>query len=290
MSFLPTQFQVLSDLHLETPLSAPQYTTYNIDAEASNILLLGDLGIVKHEDFFIFLRRTLDRNRGSRIFFILGNHEAYQTTLAQATHTLRKFEQKCSKDFGSRFRFLSRDRYDVNGTITILGCTLWTNVLPEQASQVHARLTDFHPERGIRDWTLESLAGEHAKDLGWLNAVVRDIQANEPHRQVVVATHHCPTTDSRAMSPKNAGSTVSSGFVNELEGEVCWTSRVVKMWAFGHTHYSCCFLDDETEKLLVSNQKGYVGVGGGGKSSSENIGESIVEVSDGKWQIVNKGS
>lgn len=289
MSFLPTQFHVLSDLHLETPLSAAQYTTYNLGTKASNILLLGDVGLVKHEDLFIFLRRVLDRNRGSRIFFVLGNHEAYQTTLAQATHTLREFEQECSRDFGSRFKFLSRDRYDVNDTITILGCTLWTNVLPEQASQVHSRLADFHPERGIRDWTLEILADEHAKDLAWLNAAVCDIQANEPHRQVLVATHHCPTTDSRAMSPKHAGSTVSSGFVNKLEAEVCWTSRAVKMWAFGHTHYSCCFVDDETGKLVVSNQKGYVVVGGTGKNSSKNTGESIVEVREGKWQIVNKG-
>ena len=31
----------------------------------------------------------------------------------------------------------------------------------------------------------------------------------------------------------------------------------MKLWAFGHTHYSVDFKDEETGKRVIANQKGY---------------------------------
>jgi hypothetical protein len=286
MSFLATQFQILSDLHLETPVAKPQYDSFNFTAHANNVLLLGDIGLVKDESFFVFLRRTLDRNRGTRILYVLGNHEAYQTTLEDAVQKLRAFEEEANSQYDGRFKFLHRNRYDIGDDVTVLGCPLWTAIQPQQAADVYARLTDFNEEQGIREWTAEKLSEEHVKDREWLNAQVAKIQQDEPQRQIVIATHHCPTIDPRATDPAHQGSSVSSGFTSDLSKEACWSSPAVKMWAFGHTHYSCSFRDEATGKLILSNQKGYRGLGKA-KAGSKSFSTTIVEVGMGGWQVAD---
>lgn len=46
--------------------------------------------------------------------------------------------------------FLHRNRYDVDGSTTIFGCTLSSTVAPQQMIDMQTRLTDFHEQRGIR--------------------------------------------------------------------------------------------------------------------------------------------
>ncbi|KAJ4294350.1 hypothetical protein N0V90_008040 [Kalmusia sp. IMI 367209] len=152
MSTLPLQLQIVSDLHLETPLTSPSYTTFELDVQANNLCLLGDIGLVKDEGLFVFLRATLDRSRGTRIFYILGNHEAYQLSYELAVKKLRDFEEEVRSEYGGRFILLDRDRYDLDASNTILGCTLWSAVSLEQADEAQLRLTDFNEDRGIRKW------------------------------------------------------------------------------------------------------------------------------------------
>ena len=258
--------------------------SFQIRATATNILLLGDIGLVKDNGLFTFFRRTLELNRGVRIFYILGNHEPYQITLEEAIQKLRIFEQEARSEFGGRFKFLHRDRYDVTSDITILGCTLWTAVQPHQAVELGTRLTDLNEERGIRDWSLEKAREEHVRDLTWLNTQVQAIQSQEPHRQIIIATHHCPTIDSRASDPKHHGSSISSAFASDLSSAPCWTSLAVKVWMYGHTHYSCKFEDEHTGKLVISNQKGYMSLGGV-VSKAKRWADKVVEVKNGVWRV-----
>ncbi|TRX93670.1 hypothetical protein FHL15_005346 [Xylaria flabelliformis] len=257
MSAFPPQFQVLSDLHLETPILQPLYETFRLCVEGSHVFMLGDIGLVLDDALFGFLRDILTKTRGSRFFYILGNHEPYKTTLADAVERLRAFEKEARYQYGGRFVFLNRDRFDVDANTTILGCTLWSNVLPQQAAEVNARLTDFHETQGIRNWTLESHMREHRKDRDWLNSQVRTLEETEPQRQIIIATHHSPTLDPRAVKPAHQGSSVSSAFATDMSKDLCWTSTAVRLWVFGHTHYNCGFRDEATGKLVVANQRGY---------------------------------
>ncbi|KAI4947693.1 hypothetical protein J4E91_006515 [Alternaria rosae] len=165
MTFFAPQLQIVSDLHLETPMNNPQYSYINLQVTGSALLLLGDIGLVSNDGLFTFLRNLLDQNRGCRIFYVLGNHEAYQTTLGHAVNQMRDFENTAKQDYGGHFRLLFRDRYDLNENVTILGCTLWSNIQPEQAAEVGSRMTDYNEERGIQDWTPERSYMEHARDL-----------------------------------------------------------------------------------------------------------------------------
>jgi hypothetical protein len=286
MSFFTPQFQIVSDLHLETPLTAPQYTSFRLDVQADNLFLLGDIGLVVDTGLFEFLRRVLEENRGCRIFYVLGNHEPYRTTYEHAYILLRDFEEEAKSDLGGRFKFLCRDRYDVNDTITILGCTLWSAIEHDQEMDITARSTDLNSERGIENWTLNRHREEHEQDLAWLNSQVSTIEKDEPHRQVIVATHHSPTLDPRANNPQHEGSSVSSNFVSDLSEEPCWLSQAVKLWTFGHTHYSCDYRDEKTGKLVVANQKGYVGLGAGKKKMGMKV--KVVEMDKEAWRMIKR--
>lgn len=62
---------------------------------------------------------------------------------------------------------------------------------------------------------------------------------------MVIFTHHSPTADDRATNPEHKYSELASGFRTDLSQEKCWTSKVVKLWAFGYTHWSCDYMDGE---------------------------------------------
>jgi predicted phosphodiesterase len=285
MSLSTPQFQIASDLHLETPLTTPHYDSFRMNVQADNVLLLGDIGRVVDDGLFKFLRRTLDENRGCRILYVLGNHEPYQTTYEHAYEKLRSFEQEAKSNFGGRFKFLCRDRYDVDETITILGCTLWSAIQEHQQLNIAARSKDLNSECGIQGWTLERHREEHEKDLSWLHDQVSMMENNEPHRQLVVATHYSPTIDSRASDPRHEGSSVSSNFVTDLSQEQCWRSPNVKLWAFGHTHYNCDYHDDMTVKLVVANQRGYAGLGAQRRGGMQ---VKIVEAREERWEVLER--
>jgi hypothetical protein len=152
-----------------------------------------------------------------------------------------------------KFVFLDQTRYDLGDGLTILGCTLFSRVTPGQSAAVAARLADF---KDIANWTVENHVDGHLSDLEWLNTQVSEISRSEPHREIAIFTHHSPSIDGRAIDPAHKESEVTSGFATDLRSEECWKSPSVVMWAFGHTHFNCDFLD-EVGKRVVTNQKGY---------------------------------
>lgn len=246
-----TSFQILSDLHLET------HSSYNfpIKHTAQNLALLGDIGLFAHDGLFQFLQRQL--NRYWNVIFILGNHEPHGTSWELAKARVRAFEAKMqtlrrSSTIGN-FMFLDQGRWDVNETLTVLGCTLFSNISSSQRVEVEKRLRDF---RETRDWTVEDHVAAHRSDLNWLNDQVKAISEAEPQRKIAVFSHYSPTLDGHAVAPEHRDSPVSSAFATDLSQEQCWTNPAVVFWAFGHTHFNCDFTDMHG-KRVVANQKGY---------------------------------
>ena len=152
-----------------------------------------------------------------------------------------------------KFIYLNRTRYDVSPTLTILGCTLWSALDPSELDILSWSLTDF---KRIEDFDPAAYDALHRADLAWLNAAVQEIATNEPNRDIVVFTHHPPTVEG-ACDPKFAGQLTNSAFATELTGEPCWTAGRVRLWACGHTHWSCDF--ERKGVRVYSNQRGYKG-------------------------------
>lgn len=283
MAFNP-QFQIISDIHLETPLIQPSYQTFKLDLQASYLCLLGDIGLVKDDGLFIFLENLLKRKPNLTIFYVFGNHEYYQISMKMAQKRMQDFVERMKHHYGNRIIILNRRRHDISPKITVLGCTLWSRILDNQLATANTMLTDFNSVTGIKDWDATKHLEEHGRDLEWLNAEVTKIERSEPHRQILVLTHHSPTYDPRANDPGHKDSTVSSGFVTDLSHEPCWLSQSVKCWAFGHTHHSFSYQDQTTNKLVLANQGGYNRVGMNGKPAGK---VKIVEAMDTMWELLS---
>lgn len=247
----PAAFQILSDLHLETQASY----NFHFKQTAPNLALLGDIGHVGDDALFVFLEKQL--HRYWNVFFVLGNHEPISGSWPAAKRRVRGFanrmEQLRTRATIGCFVLLDQTRHDVNDTLTVLGCTLFSRVTREQAAAVGSRFVDFQQ---IQNWTVADHVDAHASDLRWLNAQVSEISRTQPQRQIAIFTHYSPILDPRAVEEKHRDSAVMSGFATDLSAEECWTSPSVVMWAFGHTHFSCEF-SDAFGKKVVTNQRGY---------------------------------
>ncbi|KAK8093048.1 hypothetical protein PG999_014635 [Apiospora kogelbergensis] len=235
------KIQIQSDLHLEVTKS---YDIFEIVPKAPYLALLGDIGCIsKHYNEYAQFLLTQLRNFKA-VLLVLGNHEPYHSSWVEAKASMVRFrdedvaaarQQEGGEQLGA-FVLLDQTRFDIDddeeGGVTILGCTLFS-----------------------KDWEVEEHNQEHARDLAWLNSEVESLSGGR--RRVAVLTHYCPTFDERAQDPQHKDSPIRSGFATELSGEPCWKSESVKLWAFGHTHYNCNFVD-EYGKRIYANQRGYV--------------------------------
>ena len=88
-------FAILSDLHLETPASRPTYSDFTFPATCPNLALLGDIGLANDERLFSFLEEQL--LRFENVFYVLGNHEPYDSTLETTRHALGAFGLQTSR-------------------------------------------------------------------------------------------------------------------------------------------------------------------------------------------------
>ncbi|EEH04600.1 serine/threonine phosphatase [Histoplasma capsulatum G186AR] len=253
-------FQILSDLHLESPNA---YGVFDIPAKATYLALLGDIGNVCDAGFFSFIEAQLCKFQ--HVFLLLGNHEPFNSSWAEVRRQINEFSHKVENraqhdstlGFG-KFVFLDQTRYDVSENLTVLGCTLYSHVPAEQEERVSFGLNDFYY---IKDWTIVDHNNAHAADLAWLNDQVATISTAESERRIVIFTHHSPITqDPRAVDPAHSGSAISSGFASDLSRQECLRNAKVCMWAFGHTHFNFDFLmqsEDGHQKRIVSNQRGH---------------------------------
>ncbi|KAI9772021.1 MAG: hypothetical protein M1840_001309 [Geoglossum simile] len=228
----PVLFQIMSDLHLETH---PSYS-FKLKQSAPYLALLGDIGHVGNDLLFSFLEKQLSRYWV--VLFLLGNHEPSHSSWASVKRRVQDFatrmDRLSAESTIGKFIFLDQTRYDLSDGLTILGCTLFSR-------------------------TVENHVDAHQSDTEWLNTQVSEISRAEPHREIVVFTHHSPSMDERAIDPARKDSEVTSGFATELRSEECWKSPSVVMWAFGHTHFNCDFVDG-VGKRVVTNQKGYYSI------------------------------
>ncbi|KAJ5091334.1 hypothetical protein NUU61_006204 [Penicillium alfredii] len=255
------EFQIVSDLHLENPCA---YDVFDIPAQAPHLALLGDIGVVTDAGFFSFVEAQL--RRFQVVFLLLGNHEPYHSSWDQTREKICQFSESVYQRRSSQegqpaaerlgtFVFLDQTRYDVSPDVTVLGCTLYSQVTTAHQERVSFGLNDFYY---IDSWTVEDHNAAHAADLRWLNDQVSHVATTEPQRKIMILTHHSPITrDTRAVDPRHINSPLLSGFATDLSEQECWRNPRVRLWGFGHTHFNTRFTEEGTGKQIVSNQRGY---------------------------------
>jgi predicted phosphodiesterase len=240
--------QILSDLHLEAPVA---YDVFEITPTAEYLALLGDIGYTKDVGLIDFLRKHLAKFE--IIFFVLGNHEPYHSSYAASKQHLLTLQAETEQQARGKFVLLDQTRYDLSPTVSILGCTLFSNIADAQKDFVNFGLNDFYH---TENWTVEDHVQKHKSELCWLNSEVQKLMEGSD-RKIIIMSHYSPTDDAYTIDPKHKSSNMSSGFMTDLSQEICFSSERVAVWAFGHTHFNCDFEHEIHQTRFITNQRGY---------------------------------
>ncbi|KAG8415362.1 hypothetical protein J3459_011424 [Metarhizium acridum] len=141
--------------------------------------------------------------------------------------------------------------------MTIIGCTLWSSKSRDAYDIVQSKINDF---KKIDDWNLQKHDEIHQVEAAWLREQIITLLAKEggqKPREILVATHHAPCV-AGTSHPDHSSNTGTVAFATDLitqDGAQDGLDHV-KVWAFGHTHYSTDTVRNGIR--LVSNQRGYV--------------------------------
>lgn len=134
--------QILSDLHLEID---QQYPAFDIPVHAKTLVLGGDIGrLVDYDNYRNFLQKQTDQFE--TVFLILGNHEFYNLSFEEGIRKAKELEQEPC--FNGKLVLLHRRRYDIldpdsGSCVTVLGCTLWSEIPEEARDIVRYKISDF---------------------------------------------------------------------------------------------------------------------------------------------------
>lgn len=244
------RFHVASDLHAELGKVDVESWPWALDTD---LLLAGDVGRVSDRSWLTAVARIAAKYR--HVWIVLGNHDVYNA----ARHTPADIDAHAAEQTKQlrNVTLLQRGAAVTPEGVTILGCTLWSDVSGHEAD-VGAMLLDYRAiwvadagskYGGKRRMTPSDSTAWWRRDVEWLREALRD--AKKP---TIVLTHHGPHT--RLNPPAYADSPVTAAFVSDLPFALP-PDRVVAAVS-GHTHGRLCVATDEGVPL-VAHCLGYRG-------------------------------
>lgn len=240
------QFQVVSDLHLE---HCSQYTSFQIPVRAPYLILAGDIGRLADYDLYLDFLATLAK-QFRRVFLVLGETEYFGASHKHGKHIAYRIQQEPVLE--GRVALLQRKRFDIGSDVTLLGCTLNTNIPKEGHGVVSSRVKDF---KQISDWTVANHVLEHQIDVEWLENEVHILRKEKgPNHKIVVITHHAPTIGN-TLTPDHEQYAETVTYGTSLLGKGSYLDEV-QTWIFGHTGLSVDSRSGNTR--LISNQRGVI--------------------------------
>jgi len=241
---------IVSDLHLEMA-EAPSLPGGDI------LLLAGDFLTAAHiknrgaarRRFEAFCKDELSKY--GVVFYVLGNHEYYGSTLEDAPSIIGEFIEEHAPnvtvlDNASR----------LIGDICFIGSTLWaTHGVGQPAAEliIGAHLADFREIRfGDRlPFTPKTANALHLKAVAFLASELAKQQ--QAGRMVIVISHHAPSFKSKAG--RRYALNLDAAFYSDREALIAANPQIA-LWGHGHSHASCHYKIANT--IIVSNQRGYL--------------------------------
>jgi hypothetical protein len=260
-----TQFQVLSDLHLD---HESQYLTFHIPVAAPYLILGGNIGrLVDYDDYLSFLVRRC--NLHEKVFLVLGALEFHGIGWMEGLQLAHKMEQDPITK--GRLEVLYETRSDIpNTNITLLGCTLWSRIPEDDTAAIMRKISEFDEEKGIKEWDIKQHNSEHKRDYKWLLEELKKIQpspnpvagaalakpagAPAAPRDVIVITSFAPDLRD-ALEPWQIDAPWATAFGTDLLSKGNWSG--IKTWITGTTGRTCEF--EKSGITIVSNQRGRKG-------------------------------
>lgn len=244
----------MSDLHLEFgPLSD--------DLPDGDVLLLdGDITLLNSFDrsseyyHAHALRRDrteafLERCRASfnRIYYVIGNHEAYGYNISKAPSIIRRWKG---------VTLLENKSVDLGENTILVGGTLWTDMNQgRDAAIVGGAMNDFRVV-SINDGGGQRIfrpADAMARFRKTTRFIAKTAEAN-PGKTIVVVTHHAPSI--QGINPAHSRSHYNAGYYTDLSAFIADHPNI-RYWVHGHTHIQKIYRVHQC--TVMSNARGYIG-------------------------------
>jgi predicted phosphohydrolase len=231
-----TDFQLLSDLHLDMHKDAGVSFLNSIPVASDILVIPGD--VAECASLEATLRFFCARWKDT--IFCAGNHEYYST---KAKSDVDKVLTNVKADFPN-FHWLNKSSVTLGG-VTFHGATLWFPNKPDHYLYRYD-VADFQYIPGFEPWVYN----EHT-------AAVKYFRKNVKEGDVLI-THHLPSE--ACVSPRFRGDPLNRFFVGEIDTILRENKPAVS--AFGHTHDPIDIKLFDTR--VICNPLGYPREGGYG--------------------------
>lgn len=222
------KLNVLSDLHIEFFKKHEELQIVDKCSPADVCVLAGDIGLVQRsKKLKLFLAKIKEKH--THVLYLMGNHEAYNYDLLEATKELKEM----SKEVG--VTFMDNDLVEIDG-VKFWGGTGWFIDLPgnrlyKDLMSDFRCITNLEPEIYNKNWQFKEGIYKYQPD--------------------VVISHHLPSY--KSVAPQFMGYPTNRFFVNNVEEAL--EHNDVKLYVHGHTHVPCDYLHKTTR--VVCNPLGY---------------------------------
>lgn len=186
--------------------------------------------------------------------FVAGNHIVYNSEHL----SISDWKNYLSNEFPltGPISFLENNYKEINNIIFI-GCTLYTDYKyggDYQLNLINSGLCLNDFRFGLVGDKLKPLIPQDYAD--WFKEsfnYIKSIVENNPNKEIVIITHHCPSP--RCISSEHKNSNINSSFVSDLESFI-ETHDNIKCWICGHVHNQ---VEEKINNcLLVCNPLGYM--------------------------------
>lgn len=244
--------QLASDLHLEFYTSLDQIPEIPVSHPSAILCLCGDIGYPGKDLMKQFLLHQAQRFQ--KVLLIAGNHEYYCSNV-----DVVKQELDALNNLHPNLLYLNKSSYvhvdsDTQQCYKFLGCTLWTQIEPEDASFVSRTMNDYHlvkirEDKKLRRLSIDDTNAWHVEHLAWLKQQIASANANE---KLIILTHHAPIKQGTSAANMQ-DSQLQVAFASNLDDLM---GEQVVAWCFGHTHHSCV-IKHEKGTIIMANQLGY---------------------------------
>jgi hypothetical protein len=190
--------------------------------------------------------------------------EEYYDSIEDMENIAKKFD---NVHFMNKTSFLYTNPADETDIVRILGATLWSYIPDEEKSYIKRAMNDYHlvsirPKKETTGNSCDDLAPRrkltpddtnrfHEEEVAWLEEQITKAETN--NENVVILTHHAPLLNGTS-APEFDDSPNAVAFATDLTRLM---KKHVKLWLFGHTHFSSQQVIPETNTFVASNQMGY---------------------------------
>jgi hypothetical protein len=225
MQEVTSQFQVISDVHLE---HMSRSVSPDVQADAPYLIIAGDLGFPNQQTYWDFVRDASMKFK--LVFLILGRHEYCS---AEFTFVPKFVQDQILKGGLTNVIFLDNSTFDfavetVDGPVSVrvLGSTLWSRIASPEAG-IYRQMKVKTPNRYIDFDYVCNLA--HMQCALWLDDEIA--RCDRDGRFAIVITHYLPSF--KLIHSQYAFHADNAYYATDLDSLIRYP---VIAWYFGRTH------------------------------------------------------